>query len=130
MCAKKGEVDKMPWELISRPHLSGGPGRLITYKLKSEGVKLWVLVRECSWRRGCPTYGGPELTWELGSLEKLKGVEGCWNEGVGYRGSMEGQERRKGSWGQTQKGLLGPAKDWGCCPEDNGKPLRVGSQVA
>ena len=43
MCAKKGEVDKMPWELISGPHLSGGPGGLITYKLKSEAVKLWVV---------------------------------------------------------------------------------------
>ena len=29
-----------------------------------------------------------------------------------------------------QKGLLGPIMDLGYCPEDSGKPWRVGSQVA
>lgn len=35
-------------------------------------VKLWVLAREGSWRKGCPVLGGPGLTQEPDSLEKLK----------------------------------------------------------
>lgn len=52
--------------------MSGGPGRLLPFELKSEVVKLWVPAREGGWRKGCPMFEGPDLTQEPDSLEKLK----------------------------------------------------------
>lgn len=128
LCAKKGEMDKRPWELTSGPHLSGGPGRVLTFELKSDRVKLSVLAREGGWRRGCLTCGRPSPNpgaWLFGNSKELRDGE---MEGERRK---EGQEGGKGSWGQTQKGLSGPAKDWRCCPEDNRKPRRgLGRWVA
>lgn len=92
LCAEKGEVDQRPWELTSGPHLSGGPARLLTFELKPEVVKLWVLAREGGWRKGCPMPEGPDLTQEPDSLEKLKELRGWRGVGKGVWLGKKGEQ--------------------------------------